>query len=513
MVVGWVALDVTAAPARCVVPESDDNYGLGMDCGASARHGTNQTWECRFTGGCMNLGLWGRSFLSIGLLIVSVRAKADDLLIDNMSIEDYVDRAIHVGVQGRENSLALQTAGYTREIAFRQTDSPSLSFSHTHNRTESWQSGISDSVRDVKQSALNLNEVTPLGTAITGSAGYGDGNRPGLSATVTQPLYIFVWNSVLRTRREADLNFANARDNFQSTALSLRTQARSFYYGVMEGEESIQVAQRKLSSSEKLQGVTEALVDAGRLPAVEKMRARIRTQTDVRQVQNALVSRDKAMLSAKNFIYYDLDLPVHFTTRLEFITFQVPLDDLIDYALVHRPILRSLRRNLELAHLATQATQEATRPLLAVNAAYNSAEVPALISRSWTLGGTINWLFFDSFVTNDRVKIARISEFVANLNLSDSERTTRVSVRNAYLDVKSSEKQIVDFATSREQARQNVEILRLRFKNGLEKLTDVFDAENDMRNLDNEYLNLLVAYNLAKDNLSELVGADVDPLQ
>ena len=125
----------------------------------------------------------------------------------------------------------------------------------------------------------------------------------------------------------------------------------------------------------------------------------------------------------------------------------------------------------------------------------------------------MNWLFFDSFVTRDAARNARIAQWVADLNLQDAERTTRVNVESDYLDVKRAEKQIQDFQFSREQALKNVDILRLRFQNGLATLLDVLDAEDQMRNLENEYLNLLVQFNTSKDKLSEQLGADVETLQ
>jgi outer membrane protein len=135
------------------------------------------------------------------------------------------------------------------------------------------------------------------------------------------------------------------------------------------------------------------------------------------------------------------------------------------------------------------------------------------VSRGWTWTSTANWLFFDSFVTREKARSARIAEWVADLNLRDAERTNRVNVQNNYLDIKRTEKQIQDFKFSREQAQKNVEILRVRFQNGLTTLLDVLDAENQMRDLDNEYLNLLVQFNQSKDRLSQQVGADVETLQ
>jgi hypothetical protein len=46
----------------------------------------------------------------------------------------------------------------------------------------------------------------------------------------------------------------------------------------------------------------------------------------------------------------------------------------------------------------------------------------------------------------------------------------------------------------------------------LTRLTDVFDAENALRDLELEYLGLLVNFNTARDQLNVLVGVDVNEL-
>ena len=66
---------------------------------------------------------------------------------------------------------------------------------------------------------------------------------------------------------------------------------------------------------------------------------------------------------------------------------------------------------------------------------------------------------------------------------------------------------------SLEQARRNVDVERLRFQQGLVQLTDVFDAQTSLRNVESQYLNLLVQFNENKDALSTLIGADVETLE
>lgn len=447
-----------------------------------------------------------RSLIAL-VLCTATLSRADDLLIPSLTLEDYTARAITQGTRGRLIAAALESAGYVRVNALRQTDSPDIAASYAKRRAESRVAGQS-TLTDTDSTEVSVHQPTPLGTQVQLTGTQSDTSQPGLSASVTQPLYVFARNGTSRTRQRAELDFANARDSYESDVLAIQSQARGLYYDVMLAEESIKVEERKAASSQKLLDITQALVQAGKKAAVETMRARIRKQSDDRLLQNARVSRDKAVASAAHFIGVESDQPVHFITRLAFRPFRPSLSRLLEYAEDHRPQLRTLRRAQQLARLSRQETQDVVRPALAVNSTYGYSDADPLITHSWSLGGTVSWLFFDSFVTDRRVRAARIDELVADINISEAERALRVNVANAYRDIKNAEKQIMDFQSSREQARHNVEVIRLRFQNGLERLIDVFDAENDMRNLDNEYLGLLVSYQRAVDSLSELVGGD-----
>jgi len=175
-----------------------------------------------------------------------------------------------------------------------------------------------------------------------------------------------------------------------------------------------------------------------------------------------------------------------------------------------------LRAGKELARLAYEASVEPTRPTFALNGTYGSTDArtePDYLTHGWTWTSTMNWLFFDSFVTRDQARKARIAEWVADLNLQDAQRTIQVNVQSEYLDIKRTEKQIEDFKFSKEQAQRNVEVLRVRFQNGLAGLLDVLSAEDQMRGLENEYLRLLVQFNESKDQLSEQLGAEVETLE
>ena len=444
-----------------------------------------------------------------------------------MTIEKYVDLAIEKGIQGRSDAMLLEQAGYTHDAALLSTEAPSFTLNQTYGRGESSTKSIlgnRDGVSNSKATTLSASELTPLGTDIKAAASWQDSGgtfgpsdpiaKPGLSATVTQPLYIFVRNSVLRSRKESDLAFANAKNSYEQAVMSIRSQARSNYYTVMQDSQTIQVDQRLVESSRKLLAITEALVHAGKSAPIDTARTKITLQQNERQLQNDTVLRNQAMLNAKNFVYLPLDANIVFTTELQYSPFVLSLNRLEQYALLHNPNLQTKRRTKELRRLDFQASVEPTRPTFNLTGGLSSAEQPNVsVNHSWNLGFEANWLFFDSFVTDKKARSARINYWLSDLDLQDAERSLMVTVKNTYADIKRTQQQIQNFQASRDQAQKNVEILRLRFQNGMEKLLDVFDAETQVRSLDSEYLGLLVQFNTSKDRMSEALGVDVDTLQ
>jgi outer membrane protein TolC len=436
----------------------------------------------------------------------------EEPLVVSMTLEQFEARAIEKGVAAQRTASNLEKAGYDRQIAFRATDAPTATASYDDTQVKHTTNGVSQTTKD-HDATVTVSEPTPWGTDLGAKVMQGTTHKPYYELSATQPIYLFVWNPRLRARRQAELNFADAKDLFQSEVLRLRAEARSTYYTVIQDQELVKVEERRVTSSRKLLDVTKALVDAGRSAPVETMRAKLRTQSAERQLENARLTLAKAIMAAKELIVYPLDQPLEFGSALQFKPLRPPLTRLTDYSLLHRPGLRTVRRSLESAILDAQAARETTRPTLAAGTVYAHNNLPGLETSDWTVRWGANWTFFDSFVTSKRVRKAEIDRYVATLNVSEAERGTRVDVQNAYLDVKLAEKQIQEFRLLREQAVRNVEVLRLRFQNGLERIIDVFDAETELRNQDNEYLGLLVQFNRSKDELSKLMGADVETIR
>ncbi|OGS00218.1 MAG: hypothetical protein A2V88_11995 [Elusimicrobia bacterium RBG_16_66_12] len=449
----------------------------------------------------------------------------------SLTIDEFVELSIRQGLRSQMTRLEYENAGYAKNIIFRQTIGPTLSANMAGNLTQTRTNGPLTKVEDA-QSDLTLTQPLPTGTVLSLAGKYTttltrspslsqhDVLRPGWNASLTQPVFLFVKNPVLRSRRRGRLNYESADDAYRSGILSIKAQARSLYYDVLLKKESLVVEQRKLQASRTLLGITKDLVQAGKLAPVETTRSLVRLERDRRQVQSAAAGREKAKEAANNFAGLPLNLRMEYRSVLKYEPFTLPLDRLRDYALANRPDLRRLQRNRDLAKLDLDESREPLRPSVNLVANYSSNETDTMLSgidskslsREWKAGANLTWRLFDSFVNRDQVRQTRNAAALADLAYEEALRNTALEVENAYRDVKTAEAQFLNFSSTRDSAKENVEILRIQFMNGRGKIIDVFDAENEARSVELEYLNLLTNYYTTQDKLAQLLGTGLGDL-
>lgn len=172
---------------------------------------------------------------------------------------------------------------------------------------------------------------------------------------------------------------------------------------------------------------------------------------------------------------------------------------------------------MELNEIDLKDTREGDNPRVNATGRYervrerSDSEAP-LEPYNWTVGVGMEWALFDASQTRLKTRQSEVSLENSRRSYENAERQLRVDVENAYIEIKRAEDQISDFEPQRMAAQRNVNAIRLQYRNGLTRLTDVFDAENELRDLELEYLGLLVNFNSSRDRLKVLVGKDLSTL-
>jgi outer membrane protein len=442
-----------------------------------------------------------------------------------LSIDDYVKLVLKQSDRSLVAYNQFQNSTISRQTTLRRLMAPSLGVSAGATKSKSDIDDVDTVTEDAdgsatlsqplflsggRLSATYSNSITRTEEA-DGSVTH-DYIRPSLSASLSQPLFVFVSNPDLRTWNRSVLSYDIAKDNYQRELQRIENDARSRYYNLLLKSAQLDVERVKWQSSQRANDITKALVEGGRLPGIELSRSDLRYQQDVRRLKNAETALQQAINDALEFASLKIDSDIELTSKLDYRPLSLDLEKLIEHALKHRPDYIAAKRQLELNELSVRETLEENNPRLSASASVSRSESgdgepPDTESESWSGGLTLSWPIFDSGITRLRADAARNDLENQRVNLRGLERSIRKEVTNALLDLQRTEAQLDDLEKSKLQARRSVEAVRIRYQNGRDKLLDVFDSEQQLRDLELEYLNAVISANLVRDRLALLIGS------
>lgn len=476
--------------------------------------------------------IWIISVLFVFAPFVSV-IKAEEQKTIELSLEHFVKLVLEKSLNAQITIDNYQSAKYSNSSSRRDLLAPKVTSSFQASQSKNLQKTsrtITDSLTgqvSVAQPFIwggdfsvsgsgqgtRTNTDTITDGEISSSVKTWDRTLPNLSASYKQQIYLFVGNQKWRSWKRNRMGFDNSTRSFQRELHSIEVEARSSYYDAMISLEKIKVEQQKLKSSKVLFNITKALVDAGKTAPVELTRAQISLKLDERRLRNAEIATQQTINNFKNLILLPEEQPVNLTTQLQYVPAKFTLKFLQDFALTNRLDLQNTKTNFTLAQISLKESKETNRPQLNTTFSY---KYDTLITNekpeSWSVAGSLDWSLFDFRINALKVKQSKIALENAKRQLDQSSRAILVEVQNGYLELSRSEEQIADFAETRKQAENNVSAVRLRYERGLDRLIDMFDAESKLRELDLEYLNLLLSYNKARDRLGFLVGRKLDEI-
>ncbi len=446
----------------------------------------------------------------------------------SLTLAEFTQMALDRSLRSRINEENLQNSRWTWLSGERRLTWPKLSATGSTGRTTTNTDLGSETETDSQRLALSLTQPFLTGTDLTfrGTLSETDAEteslgfttvsetrqRPDVSASLRQPLFLFVKNDKSRAWRTNRIQWENNGQIHRLNRLSIEVDAHNRYHGLLLRLEAVDIERRALERVESLRGTAAELKGRGRLPEVELARVEIRAKEDNRRFQNAETDYERAQNEAKDFILMPKEQVVIFTSRLIYEPFHPALEQLLQAAEETNPSLAISRNNRKLSEIDLQQVREGDRPRMDLTGTYGRTfDGTAGVAQPYTWDARLglDWSIFDG--TQTRLATYRSQSALRNAerNFENDRRQIRLDVESAFLELKRIEGQIVDFEKERETAEANVGLIRERFRLGQSSLTDAFDALDNLRRLEFEHVSLLVNFNLAKDRLRALVGREL----
>ena len=300
---------------------------------------------------------------------------------------------------------------------------------------------------------------------------------------------------------EADLNRVN-----QATRLSVATA----YYDVQNADGQVRVREAQVKNSERSFQDVKAQLDTG-----------IGTKLDVLQAQVQLANTKQGLLSAQSSqatsrseLARQLSLPFNLgVTAADEIKpaedWKLGQAETILLALKNRSELDVQRLQREVARDRAKAALAALGPQVNLFAAFDQADnlsQPGGVALGYRAGFNVSWRLYDAGAAN-----AEARQFDAERALAESRFTqfadqARFDVVSAYNSLKASREQLPVATLALEEARQALDLARLRLNAGVSTQLDVIQNEDAFTQAEVNRLNAIIDFNQALVRLQRAIN-------
>lgn len=311
-------------------------------------------------------------------------------------------------------------------------------------------------------------------------------------------------------------NYMAAKHNFTAAQLSA-ADARELviltvgnaYLLVVADETQVESAQAQVTTSKVSLDQAVANHEAGTAPKIDELRARVDYQTLVQQLIRAQNALEKDRLALARTIGLPLDQKFNMADRVPYQAFdQIDLDAALKQAHLNRKDLAAMVEQTTAAELQRKAATAERYPTIKVNVDYGAIGVNIGNSHGTVdATGAFSVPLFKEYGIRGDEQQAQSTLDTAKAELSDKSAQIDADVRDALLDIQSSQKQVEVAKSNVDLAAEAQSEAQQRYKAGVSDNLAVSQAAQSVAQANDRYVSSLYRHNVAKLSLARAVGA------
>jgi outer membrane protein TolC len=324
-------------------------------------------------------------------------------------------------------------------------------------------------------------------------------------------------------------------------------QIENMYWDLVFAYENVRVQQEQLAFAQKTLSDNQKQVEIGTLAPIEVVRAQSTVATNQQTLTVALTNLQLQQLLMKNALSRTLvdpvlaDAEVIPTSTMELPAQEavVPIQDLVNDALAHRPELAESRINLSNTAISNKAIRSALLPTVDLFAYYGGAGLggqqnphvtcinpPCAVFPTTSYGDTLNQLV-NSTAPDKGAGIAisiplrnRAEQSIqvrgeleyrqSQLLLQQTENRVRIEVRNAQFGVQQNRASVASAQAAVDLARQSLDAEQKKYALGASTSTLVLQNQAAMTQAEVTLVSAKAAYEKAEVELDRAIGLLLD---
>ncbi len=302
--------------------------------------------------------------------------------------------------------------------------------------------------------------------------------------------------------RASELTLRDARDQVIAIVVQLYLQA-------IAGSARIDAGRAQVATADSLYKRAADRKSAGTVPAIDVLRAQVELQTQQQRLIVAEGEFEKQKLAIARAIGLPLGQRFRLADTIPYLALPstVDLDSSLEQAYKTRSDFQAADAQVKSAELTLSSARAGWYPTAGVNADYgaNGLAVDRLHG-SFTVAGFVNVPVFQGGRVKANVEEARARLSQIKAQRDDLRGRIDADVRTAFIDLRSSARQVDVAGSNLELAQQQVTQAQDRFGAGVANNLEVVQAQDALAAANENYINALYAYNAGKAALARARG-------
>ena len=443
----------------------------------------------------MSVAQFARSIILLAALIISGVSAPHTAIADEqprpMSLDDAILAVLEANLQAKNAQEEITAADYNRDI--QQTKllpTFSAEYEARHNYEE----------------VLNpLFGVTLPQDLVS------------IKLQANQP--IFAGGSLVNNYRIADLGLDIAKLNEQVIRQRLVFETKKAYFAILRAEKFVDVGDEAVRLLKAFEVDAKNFYEVGMTPLNDWLKAQVELANSRQQLITALNELESARANLNTLLRRSVAMPIVIKDRTDFYPFDKTFEECLTEAENHRLELIVARKNVDIGEKEVSISKKGYYPTVNLQGNYQklgtdiTANGGAGVSdpESWDVRAVASWNFWQWGRTIKGVKEQERRLEQTKNDFQQIRDNVRLEVKQAYLKVIESQKNIHTVEKAIEQAKENYRILDERYKHQAATSVEVLDGRTLLTRTRVNYYSALYDFKTAKAALDLAMGRDTAP--
>jgi outer membrane protein TolC len=327
---------------------------------------------------------------------------------------------------------------------------------------------------------------------------------------------IFTGFALINQYRIADLGLDRAEISAKLKRQDVILDTKNAYYQILKTQKLVEVAEQTVVQINAQKEVSENFYKVGMSPLNDLLQSQVRLANAKQALITALNNLEIAKSQFNTVLRRSVTSPVAVVDILDFIPFDKDIQFCLDAARTNRLELQVADLNIDLAQRQVDLSEKDFFPTINLQGNYTRRGEEWDVSGGdgisdaafWNVQATATWEFWQwgRSLYGRKEKLSRLSQ--AKISRADTRDKIDLEVKQAFLRIQESEKNILTVEKAIEQAKENLRITEEQYKEQVATQTDVLVAQTLLTETMTNYYNALYDFKIARAVLNRAIGQE-----